>query len=104
GIEEHVLLLDADRVRLALAEGMVEDARLRAGSDRSLAGDRRRVDLLHDRSITASTSISTSQRGSRRPVTTPVVAGRARPNASAWARPTSPMWAASVTKIRVRTT
>src|SRR5438552_2306656 len=43
-VEQHVLLLDAERVRLALAERVVEDA---APRREALAGDRRRVDLLH---------------------------------------------------------
>ena len=65
GVEQHVLLLDAERVRIALAERVVEHARvLGARPERALAGDRRREDLLHDGSITASASISTSQRGS----------------------------------------
>ena len=51
----------------------------------------------HGWTITASASISTRQRGSSRPVTTPVVAGRARANASLWARPTSSMSSARVT-------
>src|SRR6185312_10501578 len=98
GIEQHVLLLDAERVRVALAELVVEDARvLGTRPDRALARDRRREDLLHEGSITASASISTSQRGSRSCVTMPVVAGRARANASPCARPTSSMNAASVT-------
>ena len=70
GVEEHVLLLDAERVRVALAERVVEHARLRAaGAFGALAGDRRRKDLLHAGSITASASISTSQRGSSSCVT-----------------------------------
>src|SRR5207244_1926412 len=77
-VEEHVLLLDAERVRVTLAKGMVEDARPGpALPDGALAGDRRWEDLLHDGSITASASISTSQRGSSRTVTIPVDAGRA---------------------------
>ena len=39
-VEEHVLLLDAERVRVALAEGVVEDAAARREA-RALAGDRR---------------------------------------------------------------
>ena len=63
GVEEHVLLLDAERVRLALAELVVEDA---AAGGEALARDRGGIDLLHDASM-ASASISTYQRGSRRP-------------------------------------
>src|SRR5207244_3630895 len=63
-VEQHVLLLDAERVRVALAEGMVEHAA--AGREaRALARDRRWVDLLrHQVCSTASASISTRQRGS----------------------------------------
>ena len=43
-VEEHVLLLDAERVRIRLAEGVVEHA---AAVDGALARDRRRIDLLH---------------------------------------------------------
>src|SRR4051794_37624322 len=60
GIEEHVLLLDAERVRVAAAELVIENA-------------------AHVRTITASASISTRQRGSSNSVTMPVVAGRALP-------------------------
>ena len=78
GVEQHVLLLDAERVRVALAERVIEHARV-AGAEPlgALPGDRRREDLLHGVSITASASISTSQRGSSSAVTIPVVAGRA---------------------------
>ena len=44
GVEEHVLLLDAERVRLALAELVVEHA---AAGGEALAGDRGGIDLLH---------------------------------------------------------
>ena len=48
GVEQHVLLLDAERVRIARAERVVEHARSRAAdARRALAGDRRREDLLH---------------------------------------------------------
>src|SRR5205823_9311441 len=40
-VEEHVLLLDAERVRVARAEGMVENAASRRKA-RALARDRRR--------------------------------------------------------------
>src|SRR2546426_663690 len=77
GIEQLILLLDAERVRVAPAERVVEHAGRPAGrSLGALARDRRRVDLLHAVSITASASISTSQRGSRSCVMMPVVAGR----------------------------
>src|SRR5205085_1494464 len=45
-VEQHVLLLDSERVGLALTECMVEDA---AARREALAGDRRRIDLLHHR-------------------------------------------------------
>jgi hypothetical protein len=44
GVEQHVLLLDAERVGVALAEGVVEDADTRPEA-RALAGDRGRKDL-----------------------------------------------------------
>src|ERR1019366_2193714 len=48
GIEQHVLLLDAERVRIALAERVVEHAGVSgAQSLGALPGDRRREDLLH---------------------------------------------------------
>ncbi len=68
-VEEHVLLLDAQRVRVALAEGVVEHAAA-SGEARSLAGDRRREDLLRGHETIASASISTSHRGSSSPATT----------------------------------
>ena len=43
-VEEHVLLLDSERVRISLPEGVVEDA---AARGETVAGDARRVDLLH---------------------------------------------------------
>ena len=79
-IEEHVLLLDAQRVRVAAAELVVEDAR-----------------FGHVRTITASASISTRQRGSSSWVTMPVVAGRASANTSPCARPTASMSSGVVT-------
>src|SRR5260221_7912374 len=99
GVEQHVLLLDAERVRVARSELVVEDAGFGAAEALgALAGDRGREDLLtHGPSITASASISTSQRGSGSAVTIPVSAGRAVPNASPWARPTSAACASSVT-------
>ena len=78
GIEEHVFLLDAERIGVAAPELVVEDA-------------------AHVPTITASASISTRQRESRRVVTIPVVAGRALANASPCARPTSSMSSARVT-------
>src|SRR5439155_24767417 len=80
GIEEHVLLFDAERVLIPAAELVVEDAR-----------------FGHVRTITASASISTRQRGSSSSVTMPVVAGRAAANASPCARPTVSMSSALVT-------
>ena len=81
-VEEHVLLLDPERVRVGLAERVVEDA---APGDGALAGDRVGVDLLHG--STASASISTRQRESSRPLTTTAVdAGRISPNTSPCAR------------------
>src|SRR5579862_637099 len=69
GIEQHVLLLDAERVRVARAEAVVEDA-------------------AHW--ISASASSSTSQCASRNPLTTMyVLAGLISPNTSPCARPTS---------------
>src|SRR5437762_3465560 len=62
-VEQHVLLLDAERVRIAASEGVVEHAASLCESA-ALAGDRRRMDLLHS-GISASASISTSQLGSR---------------------------------------
>src|SRR4029077_5972700 len=98
GVEQHVLLLDAQRVGVAATVRVIEHARVGAGRAlRPLAGDRRREDLLHRWSITASASISTSQRGSSSCVTIPVVAGRAVVNAAACARPTSSIDAGSVT-------
>ena len=72
-VEEHVLLLDAERVGIGLAELVVEHA---AAVDVVLARDRVGIDLLHA-GRTASASISTRQRGSSRPLTmTAVEAGR----------------------------
>src|SRR4029450_13159860 len=101
GVEEHVLLLDAERVRLSLAELVLEHA---AGRPEAVAGDGGRPGLLHRR-IMASASISTSHRGSNRAATTtPVVAGRTVPKTSPCARPTSSMSSVRVTYMRVRTT
>ncbi len=84
-VEEHVLLLDAERVRVGLAERVVEHA---PALDDALAGDRVGIDLLHG--STASASISTRQRGSSRPLTTTAVdAGRIVENTSPCARATS---------------
>jgi hypothetical protein len=85
-VEQHVLLLDAERVRVGVAELVLEDA---PTLNDALAGDRVRVDLLHV-GRTASASISTSQRGSSRPLTTMAVeAGRISENTSPCARATS---------------
>src|SRR5207342_1988009 len=82
-VEEHVLLLDAERVRLPGAEVVVEHA---AAGAEALSGDRRRVDLLHS-ATSASASISTRQRGSRSPATTmKAVTGRMEPKTSPCAR------------------
>src|SRR3954451_18360534 len=101
GVEEHVLLLCAERVRVALAERVVEDAAA-FGEAASLPGDRRPEDLLHG--STASTSISTSHRSSKSRAMIPVHAGRASATASPWACMASATCAGSVTKTRVRTT
>src|SRR5439155_18932684 len=61
-VEQHVLLLDAEGVRLALAERVVEDA---AAWREALAGDRRRVDLLHSRSIYPSSARFSGARAPR---------------------------------------
>src|SRR5262249_34389736 len=100
GVEQHVLLLDAQRVRLALAEGVVEDA---AAGGEALARDRGGVNLVHVLSM-ASASISTNQRGSRSPVTTHVDAGRMPEKTSPCARAISSQSSADVMYIRVRTT
>src|SRR5262249_7325526 len=99
-VEEHVLLLDAERVRLALTELVVQDA---AAGREALARDRRGVDLLHGSSM-ASASISTNERGSRRRVTTQVDAGLIEAKTSPCARATSSQCSGAVTYIRVRTT
>ena len=91
-IEEHVLLLDAQRVRVARAEAVIEDAR---GMSLRKAGDRLGDDLPHG--STASASISTFHAGSSRCATTQVAAGRTSRNASPWARETSPQCTRSVT-------
>src|SRR5262249_40100186 len=103
-VEEHVLLLHAQGVRVALAERVVEDAA--AGREaRALSGDRRRIDLLRHVGKTASASISTRQRGATSAETASIVhAGRTSPKNSPCARPTSSQSAMSVRKIRVRTT
>ena len=43
-VEQHVLLLDAERVRIALAEGVLVDAAVRG---QALARDARRDDAVH---------------------------------------------------------
>ena len=91
-VEEHVLLLDPERVRIGLSECVVEHA---AALDGALAGDRVRIDLLHG--STASASISTRQRGSSRPLTTTAVeAGRISEKTSPCARAISSQSSASV--------
>ena len=98
GIEQHVLLLDPERVRSSGAEAMVEYARGRFGDGPSaeLIGRGRSCSVMVA-PRTASASISTRQRGSSSPVTRPVVAGRATAKASRWARPTASIEPASVT-------
>src|SRR5207248_2821478 len=92
-VEQHVLLLDTERVRVAASEGVVEHAAALRESA-ALSGDRRRVDLLHA-GINASASISTSQLGSRRPeTTTNDVTGRAPEKNSPCARPTPSQFSA----------
>src|SRR5439155_13816589 len=100
-VEKLVLLLDSQRVRIALPEGVIEDA---AGVDTGLAGDRRgnRLSLIHE--ITASTSISSFQAGSTSFASTVAFTGRISRNTSPWARATSWKCDGSVRKMRVRTT
>ena len=75
-VEQHVLLLDSERVRLALPECMVEDA---AARREALAGDRRRIDLLHHRQYPSFAAVF-SPRGRRRPLRSRRgTAGRAGP-------------------------
>ena len=88
-VEEHVLLLDAERVRIARAEAMVEDARLEGWGQPARA----------------STSISSSQRGSTSEwMVTVVFTGRMSRKISPCAFATPAKSASGVTKIRVRTT
>ena len=83
-VEEHVLLLDAEGERVARAELVVEHA---AARREPLPRDRGGIDLLHSSFTTASTSISTSQRGSTNPRTTIIAfTGRMEENTSPWAR------------------
>src|SRR5919108_3637292 len=49
-VEQHVLLFDAERVRIALPEGVVEHAAA-GGEPAPLAGDRRGIDLAHGRTL-----------------------------------------------------
>src|SRR5207237_3645327 len=92
-VEQHVLLLDAEGVRVALAECVVEDAPA-FGVAAPFAGDRGREDLAHGSS--ASASISTRHAGSRRAATTTKAdAGFTSPKTSPWARPTASQSAAS---------
>ena len=96
-VEELVFLLDPERVRIAAAECVVEDA---AAVDGALARDRRRKRLLrvgHAEASTASTSISTFHAGSSRAVTTVAFAGRISRNTSPCARETPSKCAGSVT-------
>src|SRR4029079_17591548 len=81
-VEQLVLLLDAERVRIALPELVVEHARPRAGrAGAPLARDVGRDQLLAH-PITASASISTFQAGSSSAVTTQVAAGLVEPKTS----------------------
>src|SRR5918995_6455018 len=101
-VEEHVLLLDAEREGVSGAELVVEDASARG---EALPRDRSRIDLLHSPFTTASTSISTSQRGSTNPRTTIMAfAGRIDEKTSPCARAMPSKCSASVRKTRVRTT
>jgi hypothetical protein len=99
-VEQHVLLLDAERVRVALSERVVEDAA--AGREAgALPGDGRRVDLLVVSSplAIASASISTSHaRFASSLITTNALAGEIWPKTSTCARATS-----SKMSVRVRT-
>src|SRR5437016_1429534 len=87
GVEEHVLLLDPQRVRVARADLVVDHAPA-GGEAAPLAGDRGGIDLLHaGAGSIASASISTCQRGSSSPATTTNAdAGRTSPKTSPWAR------------------
>src|SRR5439155_10403631 len=85
-VEDHVLLLDTERVRVAGAEAMVEHA---AGVEGSFARNRRRDELTVTHGSDASASISTFQAGSSSCVTTAVEAGRISPKISPCARATS---------------
>ena len=96
-VEELVLLLDAERVRVTAA-GVIDHALRR----RSLEPrDRGRDRLLRRHGRTASASISTFHAGSSRAVTTIVLAGRISAKTSPWARPTASKCAGSVTWMRV---
>ena len=79
-VEQLVLLLDAQRVRVALAELVVEHA---PRGERAVAGDRGGNGLFADHGMTASTSISTFHLGSKRRARTVVFAGRTPPKTSA---------------------
>ena len=94
-VEQLVLLLDAQRVRRALAERVVEHAGARAHPERALAGDVGRNQLLRHPS-TASASISTFHEGSSSAHTTHVAAGRMSRNTSPCARATSLQYDRSV--------
>src|SRR5262249_36607399 len=102
-VEELVLLLHAERVRIAAPEGVVEHA-----ATTPFAGDRGRERLLAavplGHGSTAATWISTFQRGSKRPARTVVFAGRTSPKTSACARAKPSKSVASVRYTRVRTT
>ena len=94
GVEELVLLLDAERVRVARPERVVEHAPRRRPFE---PRDRGRDRLLRCHPRTASASISTFQAGSSSFVTTIVLAGRISEKTSPCARPTASHVPRSVT-------
>ncbi len=112
-VEQHVLLLDAERVRIALAERMVEHAHARREA-RALARDGRRIDLLAVENPYESLTARAAVRRPRSPrpsgrsrsadTTTMVLAGRTSRKSSPCARPTSSQSFASRRNVRVRTT
>src|SRR5215204_2786281 len=110
-VHQHVLLLDAERVWIALAERVLEDAAA-AREAGALPRDRGWIDLLLVRrresdysGRSASASISTIQRGSSNAETTSIeLAGRTSRKTSPCARPTSSQSAAARRNVRVRTT
>src|SRR5262249_53916166 len=85
-VEDHVLLLDPERVRVAPAEAMVEHA---ARVEAALARDGARERLSVRHGSVASASILTFHTGSSSCVTTAVEAGRISPKISPCARATS---------------